>query len=66
MDPPHFFLDALHDSISSGAFIDTKFYAFFRREASGRVSSLQASPLFLVCRKVGTYFIPLALLFSDT
>ena len=65
MDPPHFFLDALRDSISSGAFIDTKFYAFSRREASGRVS-LQASPLFLVCRKVGTYFIPLALLFSDT
>ena len=42
MDPPHILLDALHDSISSGTFIDTKFYAFSRREGSGRVSSPRA------------------------
>ena len=36
--PPHSVLDALKDSITSGTFIDTKFYVFSRREASGRVS----------------------------
>ena len=42
MDPPHFLLDALNDSITSGTFVDTKFYVFSRREASGRVGSPQA------------------------
>ena len=35
--PPHFLLDALGDSVTSGTFIDTKFYVFSRREVSGRV-----------------------------
>ena len=39
MDSPHFLLDALNDSITSGTFIDTKFYVFSRRGASGRVGS---------------------------
>ena len=39
MDPPHFLLDALKDSITSGTFIDTKFYVFSRRDASGHVGS---------------------------
>jgi hypothetical protein len=42
MDPPQFLLDALTDSISSGTFIDTKFYVFSRREATGRVGSPRA------------------------
>ena len=37
MDPPHFLLDALKESVTSGTFVDTKFYVFSRREASGRV-----------------------------
>ena len=39
MYPPHFLLDALTDSITSGTFIDTKFYVFSHRDASGRVGS---------------------------
>ncbi|KAF9779863.1 hypothetical protein BJ322DRAFT_346975 [Thelephora terrestris] len=40
---PRFLLDALSDSISSGIFIDTKFYVFSRREPTyGRVSSPRA------------------------
>ncbi|KAF9650014.1 hypothetical protein BDM02DRAFT_1689797 [Thelephora ganbajun] len=42
MDPPHFLLEALNDSIVSGTLIDTKFYVFSRREASGRVGSPRA------------------------
>lgn len=42
MNPPHFLLDALNDSITSGTFVDTKFYVFSRREASGRVGAPQA------------------------
>ncbi|KAF9779861.1 hypothetical protein BJ322DRAFT_346991 [Thelephora terrestris] len=42
MAPPHFLLDALSDSIASGTFIDTKFYAFTRRDAHGRVCSPRA------------------------
>ena len=60
MEPPRFLLDALNDSISSGTFIDTKFYVFSRREPSGRVSSpralfcnaqiLDAIPYFSSCK----------------
>ena len=39
MDAPQFLLDALNESITSGIFIDTKFYVFSRREVSGRVGS---------------------------
>jgi len=42
MDPPHFLLDALTDSITSGNFVDTKLYVFSRREASRRVGSPRA------------------------
>ena len=42
MDPPHLLLDVLSDSVTSGAFIDIKFYVFSRREASGRVGSPRA------------------------
>ena len=42
MDLPHFLLDALNDSIISGTFVDTKFYVFSRRGASGRVGSPRA------------------------
>jgi len=42
MNPPHPLLDALNDSITSGAFIDTKFYVFSRREVSGHVGSPRA------------------------
>ena len=43
MDAPHLSLEvALKDSIASGTFIDTKFYIFSRREASGRVCSPRA------------------------
>ena len=42
MDPPGFLLDALSDSITSGTFVDTKFYVFSRREASGCVGSPRA------------------------
>jgi len=42
MDPPHLLLDVLNDSITSGTFVDTKFYVFSRREASGRVGSPRA------------------------
>ena len=42
MDPPRFLLDALSDSITSGTFIDTKFYVFSRRETSGCVGSPRA------------------------
>ena len=41
MAPPQL-LDALDDSISSGTFLDTKFYVFSRRDASGRVYSPRA------------------------
>jgi len=41
-DPPHFLLDALNDSITSGTFVDTKFYVFSRRQVSGRVGSPRA------------------------
>lgn len=37
MDPPHFLLGALKESITSGTFIDTKFYVFSRLDSSGRV-----------------------------
>ena len=36
---PHFLLDPLEESISSGIFINTKFYVFSRRDPSGRVGS---------------------------
>ena len=36
---PQPLLDALDESITSGTFIDTKFYVFSRRGASGRVDS---------------------------
>ena len=42
MDPPHFLLGALKESVTSGTFVDTKFYVFSRREASGRVGSPRA------------------------
>ena len=42
MAPPQFLLDALTDSVSSGTFIDTKFFAFSRREVPGRVGSPRA------------------------
>jgi hypothetical protein len=42
MDPPQFLLDALSDSITSGTFVDAKFYVFSRREASGSVGSPRA------------------------
>ena len=42
MDPPHLLLDTLNDSVTSGTFVDTKFYVFSRREASGRVGSPRA------------------------
>jgi hypothetical protein len=42
MAPPQFLLDALTDSISSGTFIDTKFFAFSRREVTRRVGSPRA------------------------
>ena len=42
MDPPRFLLDALGNSITSGTFVDTKFYVFSRREASGCVGSPRA------------------------
>ena len=42
MDPPQFLLDALTDSVSSGTFVDTKFFAFSRREVAGRVGSPRA------------------------
>ena len=42
MDPPRILLDALNDSVTSGTFIDTKFYVFSRKEASGRVGSPRA------------------------
>ena len=42
MDPSQFLLDALHDSITSGAFVDTKFYVFSRKEATGCVGSPRA------------------------
>lgn len=59
MAPPHCLLDALNDSITSGTFIDTKFYVFSRREVSGHVGSpralycnsriLEAVPYFSTC-----------------
>ena len=42
MDPSQLLLDTLNDSITSGAFVDTKFYVFSRREASGCVGSPRA------------------------
>ncbi|KAF9650016.1 hypothetical protein BDM02DRAFT_1689999 [Thelephora ganbajun] len=42
MVPPHFLLDALNDSLTSGTFVDTKFYVFSCRQASGRVGSPRA------------------------
>ena len=39
---PHLLLDVLDDSITSGTFVDTKLYAFSRREASGCVGSPRA------------------------
>ena len=52
MDPPHFLLDALKDSIVSGTFIDTKFYVFSRRDGSGRVGSPR--PLYCNSRVLST------------
>ena len=42
MDPPHFLLGALNDSIISSDLINTKFYDLSRRECSGRVGSPRA------------------------
>lgn len=42
MIPPQFLPDALCDSIRSGTFIDTKFYAFTRRDAVGCVCAPRA------------------------
>ena len=42
MGPPQFLQDALNESITSGIFVDTKFYVFSRREVSGRVGSPRA------------------------
>ena len=42
MDLPRILLDALNDSVTSGTFVDTKFYVFSRKEASGRVGSPRA------------------------
>ena len=39
MNLPNFLLDPLEESVTSGTFIDTKFYTFSRRDASGRVGS---------------------------
>ena len=39
MGPSQCLLDALDDSITSGTFVDTKFYVFSRREASGCIGS---------------------------
>ena len=60
MDLPHFLLDPLEESITSGTFIDTKFYVFSRRDASGRVGSprplycnssvLDTVPYFSTCK----------------
>ncbi|KAF9650002.1 hypothetical protein BDM02DRAFT_3112802 [Thelephora ganbajun] len=62
MNPPHFLLEALNDSIISGTFIDTKFYLFSRREASGRVGSPRA----LYCNSCVLNTVPyFSKLFSD-
>jgi hypothetical protein len=42
MDPPQFLLDALTDSVSSGTFVDTKFFVFSRRETTRCVGSPRA------------------------
>ncbi|KAF9642810.1 hypothetical protein BDM02DRAFT_3273313 [Thelephora ganbajun] len=63
MDPPHFLLDALNDSIVSGTFIDTKFYVFSRRETSGRVGSPRA--LYCNSRVLNTVPYFFAQVFSD-
>ena len=52
MDPPRFLLEALEESITSGTFIDTKFYVFSRRDSSGRVSSPR--PLYCNSRVLNT------------
>jgi len=52
MDPPQFLLDALKASVTSGTFVDTKFYVFSRREVSGRVGSPRA--LYCNSRVLGT------------
>ena len=39
MNPPHPLLDHSEESIASGTFIDTKLYAFSRRDASGHCNS---------------------------
>ena len=44
MFPPHSLHCALSDSVSSGVFIDTKFYLFSRRKSSGEV--FRSRPLF--------------------
>ena len=50
--PPHFLLDALEESITFGTFIDTKFYVFSRRDASGRVGTPR--PLYCNSRVLST------------
>ena len=42
MSQPHFLHAALNDSITSGRFIDTKFYVFSRKNQSGRVGTPKA------------------------
>ena len=42
MSQPHFLHTALNDSVTSGKFIDTKFYVFSRRNQSGRVGTPKA------------------------
>ena len=39
MAAPEVLFDALNESITSGTFIDTKFYVYSRKGASGRVNS---------------------------
>ena len=52
MDPPRFLLEALEESITSGTFIDTKFYVFSRRDSSGRIGSPR--PLYCNSRVLNT------------
>ncbi|KAF9650003.1 hypothetical protein BDM02DRAFT_1689338 [Thelephora ganbajun] len=62
MVPPHFLLDALNDSLTSGTFVDTKFYAFSCRQASRRVGSPRA----LYCNSRILHTVPyLSTLFSN-
>ena len=41
MNLPNILLDPLEESVTFGTFIDTKFYAFSRRDSSGHVGSLR-------------------------